>query len=282
MAVDESPSLVRRHGEAQPADERPRLRDTWLIGKREAATLLAIYAVFTGAWFTVGWVLTRPLKDSAVVHNDQSVSEWFVTRRTPRLDSLSYIGSMMSDTFVKIIVTAVVSGAMLVVWKRWLEPLMVVVPLALEALTFVTVTKLVGRPRPDVPKLDSSPIGSSYPSGHVAAAVVYSAIIIVVFWHTRRRWVRAVAVVLGGIVPICVALARLYRGMHFLTDVIFGGLLGGAWVIASFVVIRRAELRRRARLHLATEPWGQALDEPWPPPRPGERADRFEAEPVAR
>jgi len=219
---------------------KQRLRDTWLIHKREAALLFLMYVVFTAVWFIVGWALTHPLKDSAIVHTDQKMAEWFVPRRTPRMNSLSFIASMMSDTVVKIIVTAVVATAFLIVWKRWLEPLVVVVPLVLEALTFITVTTLVGRPRPDVPRLETSPVGSSFPSGHAAAAVCYSAIAVVVFWHTRKRWIRALAVVVVTLVPILVGLARMYRGMHHFTDVIFGVLLGAVSVIGSLIVLERA------------------------------------------
>lgn len=217
-----------------------RLRNTWLIGKHEALVLISIYAAFTAAWYSLGWLLTHTLKDSWIVHNDRSMSEWFVSRRTPTLNSLTFIGSMMSDTMVKIVVTAIVAIAALIAWRRWLEPLMIVVALILEALTFITVTTLVGRPRPDVPRLEGSPVGSSYPSGHMGAAVAYSAIIVVVFWHTRRHWIRALAIVIGVLIPLCVGFSRIYRGMHFFTDVVFGALLGGASVIATFVVLSHA------------------------------------------
>jgi undecaprenyl-diphosphatase len=218
----------------------PRLRSTWLLRRHEALILGCVYALLTAIWFVVGYLLTHVLKNSAIVRADQSISEWFVKQRTPGLNSLSFIGSMLSDTVVKIVVTAVVAVVMLIAWKRWLEPLMVVVALILEALCFITITTLVARPRPDVPRLDSSPVGSSFPSGHTGAAVAYSAIVVVVFWHTRRRWIRALAVAVGVIVPVLVGLARLYRGMHFFTDVIFGALLGGASVIATAIVLGRA------------------------------------------
>jgi membrane-associated phospholipid phosphatase len=223
---------------------RTRLRDTWLLGKREVLTLIGFYLLFTGVWFAIGWSLKHPLAHSSIVRTDQHISKWFVPHRTPRLNSLTYVGSMMSDTVVKIVITALVALLVLIIFKRWLEPLVIVVPLVIEASCFITVTTLVGRPRPDVPRLETSPVGSSFPSGHVAAAIVYSAIIIVVFWHTRRVWIRAIAVAVGVIVPICVALSRIYRGMHYFTDVVFGALLGGACVIVCTLVLLRAEERR--------------------------------------
>jgi undecaprenyl-diphosphatase len=223
----------------------PRIRDTWLVRKHEAMQLGIIYVVFTAVWFSIGYLLTHTLKNSWIVHTDKSISEWFVKQRTPGLNSASFVGSMLSDTVVKIVVTAVVALVMLIVWKRWLEPSVVVFSLILEALTFITVTTLVKRPRPDVPHLDTSPVGTSYPSGHTAAAVAYSAIVVIVFWHTRKRWIRALSVAVAVILPVCVGLARMYRGMHFLTDVVFGALLGGASVIATVMVLTRAAERQQ-------------------------------------
>ena len=203
-----------------------------------------LYALFTAVWFAVGWLLTHPLSNSWIVHTDESISRWFESRRTPTMNSLTFIGSMLSDTMVKIVITAIVAIAMLIVWKRWLEPLVVVGSLILEALTFITVTTLVGRHRPNVVRLETSPVGSSYPSGHMGAAVAYSAIIVVVFWHTRRRWIRVIAAAVGAIIPLCVGFSRVYRGMHYLSDVIFGALLGGASVIATVAVMRHAAERQ--------------------------------------
>jgi undecaprenyl-diphosphatase len=231
-------------------EEKVRLRDTWVLRKHELTGLGIIYVAFSAAWFAVGWLLTHPLKDSFIVHTDASISRWFVDQRTPRLNSLSFASSMLSDTVVKIVVTAVIAIVMLIAWKRWLEPLVVTVALILEALCFITVTTLVGRPRPDVPHLDTSPVGSSYPSGHTGAAVAYSAIVVVLLWHTRRRWIRGLAIAVAAILPVCVGLARMYRGMHFFTDVVFGALLGGASVYATVTVLTRVAEDH----HIAVEP----------------------------
>lgn len=221
----------------------PRIRDTWLIHRHEALVLGILYAVFTGIWFVIGWLITNPLKDSSIVHLDHSISDWFANHRTTRLDSWSATGSMLSDTMVKVAATAIIAIVMLFIWKRWLEPLVIVIPLILEALCFITVTMLVGRPRPEF-GLETSPVNSSYPSGHVAAAVVYAAVVIIIFWHTRRSWIRGLAVIVGVLIPLIVSYSRLYQNMHYLTDVIFGALLGGVCVIATTIVLRRAHERR--------------------------------------
>ncbi|HZX54941.1 MAG TPA: phosphatase PAP2 family protein, partial [Ilumatobacteraceae bacterium] len=74
-------------------------------------------------------------------------------------------------------------------------------------------------------------------------------------WHTRRTWIRALVAVVAALIPIIVGLARMYRGMHFLTDVIFGFLLGTTSVIASVIVIRKAA-ERQGQVTPDLEGWG--------------------------
>ena len=54
---------------------------------------------------------------SAVRARPPTSAEWWVERREPRFDELSWLGSMLSDTLVKIVVTALVCGTMLLVWR---------------------------------------------------------------------------------------------------------------------------------------------------------------------
>ncbi len=116
--------------------------------------------------------------------------------------------------------TAVLALVFLAVWRRWFESLVLAVSLVVEASAFIVVTTVVGRDRPDVPHLDNSPVGSSFPSGHTAAAAAYAAIAVIVFWHTRKVWARVLVSVVAIAIPIIVALARMYRGMHYLTDTV--------------------------------------------------------------
>jgi membrane-associated phospholipid phosphatase len=109
---------------------------------------------------------------------------------------------------------------------------------------FITVTVIVKRPRPAVEQLDGSPVSSSWPSGHVAAAVCYAAIAIVVFWHTRKVWARALAVFGAVVVPLIVGWARFYRGMHHISDVIAGVVLGIVTVAITWWLLERRQPRR--------------------------------------
>jgi membrane-associated phospholipid phosphatase len=203
---------------------------------------LICYAVLVAVWFTLGKIVVN---SSAIAELDQSVADWFVDQRTSDLDMASKWGAGLADTFIKIAVTALLAIAMRLAWKRWREPLMMVVPLVLEAAAFITVTYLIARPRPE-DQLEPSPVDSSFPSGHVAAAAAYGALVIIVFWHTRKIWIRALVIIVAVVVPVVVAVSRMYQGMHFLSDVIAGAALGVAAVALSWWMMRRA-VRRTER-----------------------------------
>ncbi len=220
------------------------VRGTWLLGKRELVELAAFWLGFVAIGWAVGeWVL-RPGSDTAVTRFDTDVAEWFVDRRTPTLNDWSHFSSMLADTLVKVVVTAIIAGAMITVWKRWLEPTVVAVTLVLEAMAFITITYLVARPRPEVARLEGSPVDSSFPSGHVAAAAAYGAIVVVTAWHLRRRIVITALALVVMTVVVLVGLARMYRGMHYFSDVIAGVVLGVASITAVTWVLTRAHRRR--------------------------------------
>ena len=140
----------------------------------------------------------------------------------------------------------------------------------IEVTTFVTTTFVIDRPRPDVPHLDPGPPTSSFPSGHVAAAIVLYVGLALIVTSLVRSWVvRSIAWLLALAVPTFVAFSRLYRGMHHTTDVI-GSVIGAAGCLAfAFLATRTgvavAEENRRAE---RDDTECQATDSEAPPALP--------------
>ena len=232
-----SVSAARGGDKYESQDELHQRPARLALQRIDAVRFIGAYALLTALWFLLGKAI---LASDAVLRFDTDVSRWFVRHRTLRLNTLTEVGSALSATTIKVAVTLVIIVVMYAVWRRWHEPAMVVLPLVLEAMTFITVTWMVGRPRPDVARLETSPVDSSFPSGHAAAAVVYSAIVVVVFWHTRRVWVRLMFSVLAAYVALIVGLSRLYRGMHHLTDVLAGFALGAVSIAVSWWILKTA------------------------------------------
>jgi membrane-associated phospholipid phosphatase len=247
--ADSNHDTVHRPHRAQPES----LRDTWILGWREAGLLAISYVAMTAVFATVGWLAFGDHRHWWLVDLDERLARWFADRRTDPLNTATLIGTWLSETITKIIVTAIVVVVLLRWLRRWYEALVVAVSLILEAMVFITTTWIVGRSRPPVPHLDSSPVGSSFPSGHVAAAVCYAAIAVVVGRNLSRRWIAVALWTMAVLVPIIVALSRMYRGMHFLSDVVAGALLGAVSVAVTLLILTPAE-RERERRHALAPP----------------------------
>lgn len=209
--------------------------------------------VVVGIYVGVGHLLTDVLAGTAVERRDRDVLVWFLHRRTDTGKTLATIGSGLGDTATKVIATLVICLILLWALKRWYEALLAAIALVFEASVFLIVTLLVKRPRPDIPRLQGSPVNSSFPSGHVAAAMTYLALAVVIGWHTRHRWVKIGLVVLTVAITVAVGLSRLYQGMHYLTDVIAGAVLGLVSVFIVDWVMRRAVAHRQERAMLGGE-----------------------------
>lgn len=107
-----------------------------------------------------------------------------------------------------------------------------------SAATNLAVKSLVGRARPVFEHPLARATGLSFPSGHAQAAVVaYAALLVVVLPLLAGAW-RRVAVVLAAVMVLAIGFARVGLGVHYLTDVVGGYLLGGAWVAAMIALFR--------------------------------------------
>jgi undecaprenyl-diphosphatase len=220
---------------------------TWSVKGPEAIRLLVAAVVVAGTGTLVGFLMTDWAAPNSITRLDERIADWFVDSRTDALNSFSAVAAFPADTFPKIIISAIICGFFLWRWRRWDEAVYVALPLVFEALCFITITRTVQRPRPEVEQLIHSTIDSSFPSGHVAAATVYVAVVIVVFRHTTVIWARAFAVSLFVLVAVGVYWARLYQGVHFASDVLAGIVLGTVSVIITDWVLRRRHLEPEPR-----------------------------------
>ncbi|MFG6194516.1 phosphatase PAP2 family protein [Nonomuraea sp. JJY05] len=181
---------------------------------------------------------------------EASVSRSLAAGRTPLWNTLTDFGSSLSDTPYIVALTAIAAIVFRLVYRRWRESIFLVAAVWSQSLIFLATTEVVGRHRPPVRHIDPAPPTSSFPSGHVSAAVAfYCGVALILTAHVRNRALQVLIWVLGIAAPLAVALSRLYRGMHFLTDVLWGVLLGvGCVVMAARAILYARERRRRSEL----------------------------------
>lgn len=242
MSTDRASSVNSESSEHRSGAERESwVRSTWPIDRHQWMRLGVALAVCVGVFTVLGFVMTDWAAPNVVTRFDENVAVDLASNRTSTGNDLAQWGSFIASTEVKIGVTALVAIVALVCWRRWHESVFLALTLIFEATVFIIVTFLVSRPRPDVPRLEDSPVDSSFPSGHVAAATVYGAFVVLVFWHTTSKWWRSLAVALFVALIGAVAWSRVYEGMHYVSDVATGFLLGLVSLAICLAVLGRPE-----------------------------------------
>ncbi len=93
-----------------------------------------------------------------------------------------------------------------------------------------SVKALVGRLRPVVDVPVAAAPGSSFPSGHALGSMVAYGALLLVFLPAVRRRRRPLAIALVALVVLAVGATRVLLGVHFVSDVVAGWLLGAAWL----------------------------------------------------
>jgi membrane-associated phospholipid phosphatase len=230
-----------------PLDPAPGDRETALAarwrrlreGVPSALFLLACAVVLLVVLIGIGWLLSKVLSHDALGRGDADVSRWLARHRDRDLNEVTSLTTKLAETLTITILAVVAVAFAAWVWRRWREPMLVAVAVAGEVGIFLVVTLLVDRKRPPVGHLDAAPPTSSFPSGHTAAAVaLYGALAVLASERARSALVRGLFWALAVVVPLVVAVSRMYRGMHFFTDVLGGLALGWLWLAATVRGIR--------------------------------------------
>lgn len=233
------------HGSYLPVAVRKRFDPAERYGLR--VTLFAIALVLVAVPF--GLLTDQVVRNGPLLSVDQGVAEaihgWVL--RQP--DGFVWLVKRVSDLGKPPVLTVFAGiGALYVLRHNRIRlSLFIVTTAILGGLIDSAVKILVNRPRPEFESQIAHALGKSFPSGHaMSSTVVYGALLLAFLPVVPRR--RRLYVV-GAYVALVLAIAatRLMLGVHFLSDVVGGIVLGLAWLAASVAAFRiwRDERGRR-------------------------------------
>ena len=198
-------------------------------------TLLPATALWA-AIVAVGFLLVGPLGS---LPGEVRINRALEASRTPAWNTLTSVSSHVGGT--QLVVVAALIAVALIWWrtKQWWFAVVPVIAISVQSAVFVTAAAVVARERPEVTQLDDAPPTSSFPSGHVGASTALYITLAMASQRIGHPALRAVATGLCLLVPLLVAYARLYRGMHHLTDVVVGLANGMACAWLAWRYLRR-------------------------------------------
>jgi membrane-associated phospholipid phosphatase len=207
---------------------------------------LAPLVVWWMAVVGMGWLLTDgPLKDLGA--SEDTVSKSLESSRTTFWNAVTLFFSWTGATVSIIGVCLVV--VVLVWWrtKQWWFAVVPLIAIALQGMVFFLTTLLIDRRRPDVEKLDASPPTSSFPSGHTSAATALYFTLGLMALRITNPVLRGVVVSVCLAIPFLVATARLYRGMHHVSDLVVAIVNGSVAALLAWRWLRRGDVEDQTR-----------------------------------
>jgi membrane-associated phospholipid phosphatase len=199
---------------------------------RLVGLVLAAFVLVEALLLGLGMLVTRALDDGALHRQEVAFERTLLEHRTPLWNEVTHYGSVLGSTGTIVVVTA--AGCLLLAWRGHGPrlPAFLAVAVAGETALFLLASMAVDRLRPMIPQLDVAPPTSSFPSGHTAAAIALACGLALGLGRTRpRHRLRALVWLLAVVLPVVVLVSRLYRGMHWPSDVAASVVFTVTWLL---------------------------------------------------
>lgn len=192
-------------------------------------TLTLLLIAFVYVFFLFAGTVQDIITTESLVAADIRLANFLYVFREAELIKFSLWVTLLGQWQI-IVSSAMVISALLWLWRKRIYILPFWVSVAGSYL-FTSLGKvLFHRPRPEVAYyLENS---SSFPSGHAAMAVAFYGFITYILFRLLKNWKTKTNILFVGLIVIlAIGLSRLYLGVHYLSDVWGGYLLGLLWLM---------------------------------------------------
>ncbi|OCB53675.1 hypothetical protein A5722_23540 [Mycobacterium vulneris] len=186
---------------------------------------------------------------------DHRVLDWFVAQRNAALTGIATLITDVGSPAAIAAIAAIAVVAAVLIWARTRAAgtaIAVVATVGLASAASTVSKALVGSHRPPAAVQLLTETDHSYPSGHVTGTAALLGILAIVV-GTRTGQVVGL-LVCAAVATLVVAATRLYLGVHWLTDVTGGLLLGSAAVLLGWAFLARSADRTPETTEDSAEP----------------------------
>jgi undecaprenyl-diphosphatase len=210
------------------------LKDRVRKDKFNGLPLSILFLIFGYIAFHLAGLTEDVITSDWIVHLDYRLTSYFESIRYHPLVEFFLIFTFLGQPML--VAIGFILSVIGLLWMRltiWIVPLLVSVVTSL--LLIYAGKNIIARTRPEDPLF---PMHSfSFPSGHSAIAVsLYGFVGLIFMLESKRKEHRFVFLTLTFSIVSLIFLSRLYLGVHYLSDVIGGILVGGLSVTLGFGV----------------------------------------------
>lgn len=224
----------------------------------KADTLVGAVGIFLVGGFIVAafgaWVfeeLADHVEAGATQAFDDAVLRWMGAHHSTALDNIMLeVTALGTGTVVMMIVA--VAALFLVLTRHKYSAILLLVSTGGGLILNLILKMGFNRPRPAIFVPEVHAVSSSFPSGHaMSAAIVYGTVAYLAARLHKRRWAKALIMIVALVVIVLISISRLYLGVHYPSDVVAGVSIGLAWAafcMATLEAIQRFGVRRDPRV----------------------------------
>ena len=192
--------------------------------------LTLLLTLFLWAFFLLIGTIEDFITSSSIVATDVRIENLLAAFRGPVLNKVFLWLTFFGQWQLIIIFSIIIAAILWLIKKR-----VYIWPFAITLFgneTFVFLAKkMFHRPRPEVGLYVEHSF--SFPSGHAAIAVAFYGFLAYILISLTKKWSKKINIAFASaVIILLIGFSRLYLGMHFLSDVWSGYLLGFLWIIA--------------------------------------------------
>jgi membrane protein DedA with SNARE-associated domain/membrane-associated phospholipid phosphatase len=231
----ERPTVARLRGryERQLAFFARRLRPRGALG---LSLTLGLGGIGLAGW-VFGAVLQEVLAREHLTQIDEVVQRFFSDHREPWLTTALRSATGLGGAGLLLAVALVGGLGLRLARGRWQPLWLLLTAYGGAELLAITVDTLVKRPRPAAALLGAG--GFGFPSREATAAAAVYGLLAVLSAGATSRWSWRVAACTAAVLGlILLALAQVYLGTNWLSDVFGGWALGCLWLFVLLAVVR--------------------------------------------
>lgn len=193
--------------------------------------------LFAGLALFVG--ISALVVSGVVLPWDIAALEWMGTQRTAIRTEAMLAVTFLGDGALEVPLALVAVGLLWRIASRRAAAALFFGALSGEVI-YILAKASFQRDRPTIIEQLSGAGWYSYPSGHAMLAPIIWSLALLLFVPVAPRRLRWVLIALAVLIPIGIAVSRVYLGVHYPSDVLGALALGSAWMAGWLVWSRSA------------------------------------------
>lgn len=169
-----------------------------------------------------------------IINSDLQTNALLITTRNTTATKTFSLVTLLGESYIIIILALL---AAIILWKIHKHTQIITLWFAVLSSAGTTfLAKLIfHRARPINAILTEN--SSSFPSAHATVSVAfYGFLAYLLFKNTKSKFVRFLIILFAFILIAVIGFSRLYLGVHYLSDVCVGYLVGLLWLIISITI----------------------------------------------